>query len=123
MSDKGNATITAKTADADGNLVIPNTLKINGDKHPVTGVAANAFANNTDITSAVIGANVTKIGDGAFAGAINLEKITFKGKKVDIGEGAFKGVINLTVDVQLKNKKELEEVKKKYIEYIEAMGR
>ena len=55
-------------------------------------------ANKQSITSIVIDANVTEIGEGAFEGCKNLRDVTFANKEsiVTIGAGAFRHCDNLT---------------------------
>ena len=43
-------------------VVIPDTINVNGKDIPVTAIADNAFSNNDTIVSVTIGNNVTTIG-------------------------------------------------------------
>lgn len=51
-----------------GNITLPDT---------VTEIGASVFRNNKNITSFVVGKNVTKIGDHAFDGCTSLTGVTF----------------------------------------------
>lgn len=59
-------------------VTVPNTVKIGSKTYKVTSIAANAFKNNTKVTSVTIGSNVTSIGENAFKGATKLKTITVK---------------------------------------------
>ena len=61
--------------DAEGKVVIPATVEIDGKTYSVTEIAARAFKNNKALTEVTIPATVTKIGDEAFAGCENLRAI------------------------------------------------
>lgn len=62
--------------DASGDVVIPEVVELNGSDYKVTGIAANAYDSNTDLTSIVIPRSITSIGASAFAGCTNLKSIT-----------------------------------------------
>lgn len=92
-------TISYKPASgAKGNVVIPETVEVDGVSYAVTAIDKNAFRNNKKITSITIKANITKIGDGAFYGCTNLKKVTFSKKSSveSIGKQAFYGCGKLT---------------------------
>ncbi len=55
----------------------------------MTAVAAKAFTDCTNLKSATIGSNVTKIGNKAFQGCTNLTKVTIKNSVETIGNKAF----------------------------------
>ena len=77
-------------------LVIPDTVLINGVVTPVSGIKSGAF-NNTGIRSVVVGANVHDIGQGAFANCIHLLSADLsRGKHTFIAANLFKNCINLT---------------------------
>ena len=74
-------------------LTIPATVKIEDATYKVTAIKNNAFKGESDIKSAVIGANVTSIGKSAFYKCSSLKKITIKSSAVKtIGKKAFNGV-------------------------------
>jgi len=62
---------------------------IEGDDFQVTGIAANAFMNNTKITSVTLPETVTTIGSQAFAGCTKLETINFPENLERIENSAF----------------------------------
>ena len=95
-SDEKGGTVTVSKA-AKGKSVkslnIPDTIKWEGYTFRITEIAAKAFRNNKKITSANIGANITKIGAQAFFKCSKLKKIVFKGKKAPkVSSKAFKGI-------------------------------
>lgn len=72
---------------------IPETIKINGYKYKVTGIAKSAFEKNKKIKSVTIGKNVTSIGQNAFANCTALTSIKIKGTSLGtIGKNAWKGI-------------------------------
>jgi hypothetical protein len=74
---------------------IPSTIKVDGIKYKVTGIASKAFRNNKYITKVTIGKYVQKIGSGAFYKCKKLKNITIKTKKLStkkVGKSAFKGI-------------------------------
>lgn len=62
---------------------------IEGDDYQVTGIAANAFMNNTKITSVTLPETVTSIGSQAFAGCTQLKTINFPENLERIENSAF----------------------------------
>ena len=62
---------------------------IEGDDYQVTGIAANAFMNNTKITSITLPETVTTIGNQAFAGCTQLKTINFPANLERIENSAF----------------------------------
>ena len=75
---------------------IPDTIKVNGIVCKVTGIAANAFKNNTSLKTVTIGKNVTVIGANAFYGCKNLSKVNGGNRVVNIGYKAFFNCGNLS---------------------------
>ena len=74
---------------------IPSTIKVDGIKYKVTGIASKAFRNNKYITKVTIGKYVQKIGSGAFYKCKKLKNITIKTKKLStkkVGKSAFKDI-------------------------------
>ncbi len=71
---------------------VPETISVSGVTYRVTEIKANAFKNNKQLKSVVIGSNVEKIGSKAFYGCKKLSKITIKTKKLTsktVGKKAF----------------------------------
>ena len=62
---------------------------IEGDDYVVTGIAANAFMNNTSITSVVLPETITTIGSQAFSGCTQLKTINFPANLERIENSAF----------------------------------
>lgn len=75
-------------------IVIPATIKVDGVTYKVTSIANNAFANNKNLTSVVIGKNIGKIGKKAFYNCKSLKTVTVSTTKLtakNVGAGAWKG--------------------------------
>ena len=73
-------------------IVIPDQVTINGYTFQVTSIAGNAFKNNKNITTVIIGKNIKRIGKKAFYGCKSLRNITIKTKllkKNTVGSKAF----------------------------------
>lgn len=70
-------------------VVIPNTVKFNGETYKVTAVSGDAFYGRSSMTKLVIGNNVTTIGSRAFAHCTKLKQITMSKNLKTIGSNAF----------------------------------
>lgn len=70
-------------------LSIPSTVTDKGVIYKVTGIAPDAFRNNTSIKSVSIGSNIIAIGNNAFYGCTNLQKVSGGSNLKTIGSGAF----------------------------------
>ncbi len=75
----------------DGQLYIPSVMVIGESEYPVTTIRTQAFAYNTNITKALIGANVQQIEIYAFRACLNLQSVEFgpDSKLTNIGQYAF----------------------------------
>lgn len=76
-------------------IIIPASIKINGDNYKVTSIAKNGFKGNKKLSKVTIGANIKKIGKNAFLNCSNLKNIVIKTKKLTaktVGKNAFKGI-------------------------------
>ena len=62
---------------------------VEGDDYQVTGIAANAFSNNTRITSIIIPETVRTIGSNSFAGCTNLKTVVLPEHLERIEDSAF----------------------------------
>ena len=87
FNTKGN---TATFMSAKGKKVkIPDTIKKNGKTYKVTTLSAKAFKDNKNVTSIVLGKNLTKVEDGALKGLKKLKTITFNTKsKLTLGKNS-----------------------------------
>lgn len=74
-------------------VTIPTTAKYAGKTFNVTSIAASALAGCSKVTSVVVGANITSVGNYAFYNCKSLKTITFKSTKVKtVGKSAFGGI-------------------------------
>ncbi|MDE6266382.1 MAG: leucine-rich repeat domain-containing protein [Muribaculaceae bacterium] len=73
-----------------GDIVVPESI-INGDNEtiPVVGVGSSAFSDCDMVTSVILPASVTSIGDYAFDGCENLKTVEMPGVKT-IGHWSFR---------------------------------
>ena len=76
-------------------IKVPDTIKVNGITCKVTGIAANAFKNNTSLKNVTIGKNVTTVGTNAFYGCKNLTKVSGGNSIVKFVDRAFANCGNL----------------------------
>ena len=77
-------------------VVIPDTISVDGEDVKVTTIAENAFSNNDTITSVTIGNNVTEIRRSAFKDCSSLTSIIIPDSVTIIGFYAFEGCSSLT---------------------------
>lgn len=89
--ENGEATITAYLG-SDADITVPSEL----GGYTVTTIGAEAFKDNTTITSVYMYNNITSIGNQAFAGCINLGSVTLGNGVTSIGSSAFSGCTSLT---------------------------
>ena len=101
MDYKVTSVIGAKTVEYTGTkrninkIVIPASIKINGNNYKVTSIAKNGFKGNKKLSKVTIGANIKKIGKNALLNCSNLKNIVIKTKKLTaktVGKNAFKGI-------------------------------
>ena len=89
---KGGTVEAVKVIGKGKKITIAATVKIDGVTFKVTSIKKNAAKKNKNMTSVVIGKNVTSIGANSFANSKKLANVTFKGTKaVKVGSKAFKG--------------------------------
>lgn len=78
-----------------GTVYIPDTI----EGYTVTGISANAFQNNVDVTSVILPSGLNVIYSYAFRGCKNLTFVTFSAPtngKLEIRSDAFEGCTALT---------------------------
>lgn len=74
-----------------GIVVIPESVKYNGNTYPVTSIGNDAFSNCNGLTSITIPNSVTSIDERAFYNCISLYRITIPNSIKSIGACAFQG--------------------------------
>ena len=72
-----------------GDVVIPSTVTYQGTTFDVVAIDDNAFDGCYDLTSVVIGENVTSIGEQAFQGCSGLTSVTIGSNVASIASKAF----------------------------------
>ena len=75
LEEDNTATVTAANDPTEKDVVIPESVMIGEESHPVTAIGENAFKNNTELALACIPGTIDEIGDNAFAGCSNLKAI------------------------------------------------
>lgn len=91
------------------NVVIPDTVEINGIKYKVTTIDANAFKGNTKLTSVTVGNNIKNIDNEAFKGCTSLKTVTISNSVEKIGKDAFYNCNRLTT-VNINAKAKIKEI-------------
>ena len=91
-ADRAGYTVLGIGICSDIDVVIPATYK----ELPVTSIEANAFKEDSGLTSVTIGNGVTSIGDRAFSGCTGLTSVTIGNGVTSIGDIAFWGCTGLT---------------------------
>ena len=76
-------------------LVIPETMNINGENIPIKEIGANAFKDNKTLKSVIIPDTIITIGESAFSGCSSIDSITIPDNVTLIGDHVFNGCTNL----------------------------
>ena len=79
-----------------GEVVVPESIIVNGSTCPVVGVSDVAFRFCTHITSVELPEGVERVGNFAFKGCRDLTKVTLPSTVETIGTGAFIDLPNLS---------------------------
>ena len=92
-----NQTLTVVAGDTkySGDVVIPDEVQFSARALPVVGISTQAFYQCTELTSVIIGDNVTEIGGSAFSGCTALTTAVFGDAVTTIGFSAFNGCSKL----------------------------
>lgn len=77
------------------NIVVPDTVEIDGTTCEVIEIAAHAFEYHK-LKSVVVGNNVDRVGRHAFHNCTNLTKVILGNHLIELAFGAFYGCVNLT---------------------------
>ncbi|MDE6433646.1 MAG: leucine-rich repeat domain-containing protein [Lachnospiraceae bacterium] len=102
----GEVKFVAGSASQGTNVVIPDTVEVDGIQYKVTAIDANAFKGNTKITSVTVGNNIKAIENEAFKGCTSLTTVTISNSVEKIGKNAFNNCKNLkTVTLNAKSSK------------------
>lgn len=78
------------------NLVIPTSIKIDGEEYKVTSIERKALYNNKDLKFVTIGKNITEIKDYAFAKCSGLTQVSIGNNVTDIDASAFASCVSLS---------------------------
>ena len=86
VTNKGNTNSGAY----EGEIIIPESISVNGKKYSVTSIGYCAFSSCSGLTSITIPNSVISIGESAFSNCSGLTSITIPNSVTSIGDGAFK---------------------------------
>lgn len=70
----GEATVMAQTEQLEGDIVIPETVRYDGETYSVVKLVDEAFASQKKITGITLPNSVTELGKGASPGAEDLNR-------------------------------------------------
>lgn len=79
-----------------GDVIIPQTVNIDGEEYHVEGIESYAFSNNIMKRSVVFPEGLTTIKEFAFSGCNTITSLTFPSTIQEIGESAFRDCDQLT---------------------------
>ncbi len=96
LGDDTVAVIAHYSTPYTGDIVIPETIKVDNETYRVTGIHNSAFANCSGLTSITIPNSVTHIGNSAFKGCSSLVSITIPENVTKLASSAFWDCSNLT---------------------------
>ena len=93
----GNNTVDVGSGNQDlqGDVVVPATIRYDGQTYKVASIGAGAFMECTNISSVTIPNSVTSIENATFEGCTRLISITIPNSVTSIGAGAFEDCKNL----------------------------
>lgn len=80
----------------DGDIVIPATVKYDGNVYPVTTIGDNAFRACSQLTSITLGDRIKEVKSYAFYNCTGLTKAILDGDLISIGDFAFYSCSSLT---------------------------
>ena len=78
-----------------GDIVIPETIVVDGAEYTVTATAANSFLDCKDLTSVVLPATCVTIARNTFKGCTSLTQSPLPSTVTSVGSGVFNGCTNL----------------------------
>ena len=84
-----------------GDIVIPETIEVDGQSYPVTEIGSNTFEDCKELTTIKLPQNIKSIGSRAFYGCINLSEIIIPANVNSIGSNVFyncKGLKSIIVE-------------------------
>lgn len=85
----GEVKFVAGSTSQGTNVVIPDTVEVDGIQYKVTAIDTNAFKGNTKITSVTVGNHIKVIENEAFKGCTSLTTVTISNSVEKIGKNAF----------------------------------
>ncbi len=91
VSDDDRTVAINKYLGNDSNVVIPESIEVNGEVFNVTAISNAAFIYNTTLTNITIPNSITNIGSSAFNGCTTLASIDIPNSVTAIGASAFEG--------------------------------
>ena len=96
--DYGNAQVDACDPGATGTVVVPSTITIDGQEHPVRVIGKGAFSGCDKVQRITINEGITQIGNKAFENCTSLETLDIPRSLMSCQYDAFDGCGMVTVN-------------------------
>ncbi len=92
---KATDTTPADTLFYSGDIVIPETITVDGEKYTVVATATNSFLDCKDVTSVTLPNTCVTIGRATFKGCTSLTRSPLPETVTSVGQGVFNGCTRL----------------------------
>ncbi|MDC7124362.1 MAG: leucine-rich repeat protein, partial [Spirochaetales bacterium] len=94
--DSNGAAVITGYEGSDTAVTVPSSVTVDGVEYSVTGIASEAFKDNTSITSVSVADTVTSIGSSAFSGCTAVTSVTLSNSITSISASTFENCSSLT---------------------------
>lgn len=95
-TETNEAAVVRSELEISGDVAIPETIEVDGQKYKVTSIGTHAFQDCRKLTQITIPESVTSIGESAFEYCTGLTKVTIPEGVTSIGNAAFSNCISLS---------------------------
>ena len=95
-TETNEAAVVSSELEISGDVAIPETIEVDGQKYKVTSIRDFAFMGRFSLTGIIIPEGVTSIGDSAFASCFNMTQIAIPESATSIDRNAFRSCSSLT---------------------------
>lgn len=95
-TETNEAAVVSSELEISGDVAIPETIEVDGQKYKVTSIRDFAFMGRFSLTGIIIPGGVTSIGDSAFASCSNMTQIAIPESTTSIDRNAFRSCSSLT---------------------------
>jgi hypothetical protein len=95
-TNNDNTVIITAAGFQSGDVIVPDTLPVNGVNLPVTAIGYEAYGHETSLKTVTFGPNLRSIGTWAFDSCSSMTSVVFGTNITDLGGAAFYGCTRLT---------------------------